>query len=333
VVDLLRTASIDPKVRSIRITLYRLARNSKVVNALINAARNGKMVTVFVELQARFDEEANIQYTGQMQEAGVKIITGIPGFKVHGKLLLIRRKDEGKSRYYSYIATGNFNEQTARVYADSCLLTTDADIARDVRKIFDILKTQFQSARFKRLILSPFSQRNFFIKMINNESANARAGKRAEIIIKLNNLVDEKIVRKLYLAGKSGVKIRLIIRGICILVPENPEVSEKIECISILDRFLEHTRILYFYNGGDERIFISSADWMKRNFDTRIEVTCPVRDPDLKAELKKMLEFQLADNTKARIISSDGRNEYVKSADGGKIRSQQEFYEYLKGRQ
>ncbi len=329
ILDLLRQASMDPGVRSVKITLYRLSPNSKIINALINAARNGKKVTVFLELQARFDEEANIRWSEKLQEEGVRVIQGIPGFKVHCKLLLIRRKESGKNRYYAYIGTGNFNEDTARIYADEGLLTADEKIAAEVHKVFALFEAKYKPVRFNTLIVSPFSQRNFFVRMIKKEIAHARAGRNARIIVKLNNLVDEAIVKKLYQAGQAGVKVQLIIRGICIMVPGMPQMSENIEIISVVDRFLEHSRIIYFYNNGDEQIFITSADWMIRNFDRRIEVGCPVFDESIKSELKRMLEIQLSDNTKARIISKEGENRYKQSVGAHRVRSQVEYYRYL----
>ena len=331
IIDLLREASIDPKVRSIKMTIYRAARDSSVINALINAARNGKYVTVFLELQARFDEEANIHWTEQLQEEGVKVIRGIPGFKVHSKLILIRRKENNRNVFYANIGTGNFNEDTAKVYADDSLLTANEKISSDVVNSFHQMEANYRPLKYKTLVVSPFLMRNFFIKMIANEIRNARAGKEAWAIIKLNNLVDEHIVRKLYKASQAGVKIRLIVRGICVLVPGVPGQSENIEAISIVDRFLEHSRVFVFCNGGDNSYFITSADWMIRNFDNRIEVACPVFDREIQQELRTMLEIQLRDNVKTRIIGSGEVNEYKKSG-GSRVRSQLEIYKYLKNK-
>jgi len=329
VLDLMRQASIDPAVRSIKITLYRLAKNSNVINALINAARNGKKVTVFLELQARFDEEANIHWSEKLQEEGVRVIQGIPGFKVHCKLLLIRRKESGKNRYYAYVGTGNFNEETARIYADEGLLTASEKIASEVNKVFSLFESKYKPVRFSTLIVSPFSQRNYFSRMIKNEIAHARSGRPARIVVKLNNLVDENIVRKLYQASQAGVRVQLIIRGICILVPGVKGLSENIEVISIVDRFLEHSRVIYFYNNGDERVFITSADWMIRNFDRRIEVGCPVLDVGARKELMDMLDIQLADNTKARTIGKDEINLYRNRDASPAVRSQEAYYRFL----
>lgn len=329
-ISLLREASINPNVRSIKITLYRLARNSNVINSLINAAKNGKSVKVFIELQARFDEEANIHWVERLQEEGVKILHGIPGLKVHSKLLLIKSKEGNKNISYGYIGTGNFNEQTAKIYTDHALLTTHKDITEDIDKIFDLFEANYKPVRFKELVVSPFSQRTFFLKRINKEIEFAKQGKRAEIIVKLNNLVDEVIVRRLYAASKENVKIKLIVRGICTLMPGIKGLSENIAVISIVDRFLEHSRVMYFYNGGDECFYISSADWMARNFDFRLESTCPIYDKEIQEELRQLLQIQLNDNTKARLITSDTLNPYRTNDIEKEIRSQMEFYNFLK---
>ncbi len=330
IIDLLREASIDPLVKSIKMTIYRLARNSNVINALINAARNGKSVTVYLELQARFDEKANLFWSEKLQEEGVTIINGIPGLKVHCKLLLIKRKEGNAINYYTNVATGNFNEDTAKIYADDSLLTANEKIGVEAEKVFAMFESKFKPFRFSTLIVSPFSQRNYFIRMINNEIANAKAGKKARIIIKLNNLVDQAIIKKLYQASDAGVKIRLIIRGICVLKPHIKGLSDNIRAISIVDKFLEHSRLFYFYNNGKEDLFISSADWMTRNFDYRIEVGCPINDKDIKNELLKMLEIQMNDNTKARNISADNKNEYKKTDSELQVRSQFDIYNYFK---
>jgi len=329
IIDLLREASIDPQVRAIKMTLYRVARNSNVINALINASRNGKSVTVFMELQARFDEEANISWAEKLQEEGVKLIQGTPGFKVHSKLLLIRRKENNKNVYYANIGTGNFNEQTARIYADESLLTANPEIAEEVNSVFHLFESKFNPPKFKRLVVAPFQMRNYFIKLLNNEILHARSGKDAWCILKLNNLVDEKLAKKLYQAGKEGVKIKIICRSICVVVPGLPGISDNIEVISIVDRFLEHSRVFIFANGGNELYYISSADWMIRNLDARIEVACPVYDKELQRELKTMMLIQLKDNTKARLVNHEPVNEYVKGT-LPVIHSQIDIYKYLK---
>jgi polyphosphate kinase len=330
IIDLLREASIDPQVRSIKMTLYRVARDSNVINALINAARNGKSVTVFMELQARFDEEANIYWAEKMQEEGVKLIQGIPGFKVHCKLLLIRRKESDKNVYYANVGTGNFNEQTARIYADDSLLTSNPQITEDVNSVFRLFESKYNPPKFNSLIVAPFHMRNFYIRLINNEIKNAKAGKEAWIILKLNNLVDDKIIRKIYQAGQAGVKVSIICRGTCTMIPGMKDFSENIEVISIVDKFLEHSRVFVFYNGGDEKYYISSADWMVRNLDNRIEVARPVYDKGIQLELKTMLKIQLKDNTKARIVNHDIPNTYKDKDKLPILRSQVEIYKYLK---
>lgn len=332
-IDLLREASMDPNVRSIKMTLYRVAAKSSVVNALINAARNGKEVIVFLELQARFDEEANIYWSEKMQEEGVKVIQSIPGFKVHAKLLLIRRKENGdKNIYYAALSTGNFNETTARVYADTTLFTAHKEITAEVNAVFHLFESKYTIPKFKHLVVAPFSMRSYFIKLINNEIKNAKKGKDAWIILKLNSLVDEKSVRKLYEASQAGVRIQLIIRGICVLIPGVPGLSEHIEAVSIVDRFLEHSRIFVFGNAGDSKIFISSADWMVRNFDHRIETACPVYDPHIKEELMNILKIQWQDNSKSRFLGEENMNEYKERKESEeKIQSQTKTYLYFKG--
>ncbi len=334
IIDLLREASIDPNVRAIKMTLYRVATYSDVVNALINAARNGKEVTVFLELQARFDEEANIFWSEKMQEEGVRVIQSIPGFKVHAKLLLIRRKEAGgKNVYYSAISTGNFNETTARIYSDTTLFTANRELAAEVNTVFHLFDAKYSVPRFKHLVVAPFSMRSQFMRLISTETRNAKKGKDAWIILKLNSLVDEKTVKKLYEASQAGVKIQLIIRGICVLLPEVPGLSETSEAISIVDRFLEHSRIFVFCNGGDNKYFISSADWMVRNFDHRIEVACPIYNSSLQQELMTTLRIQLSDNSKARYLGEKNTNEYVQRPEGAeKIQSQAETYKYFRNK-
>lgn len=329
IVDLLREASIDRNVRSIKMTFYRAASQSSVMNALINAARNGKSVTVFLELQARFDEEANIYWAELLQKNGVKIMPTIPGLKVHSKLILIRRKENMQNRYYANISTGNFNESTAKVYADDSLLTSNQTIANDVYKVFQLFESRYFIPKFKELIVSPFNMRDFFIQKINREIRHAKAGKEAWAVIKLNSLVDKKITRKLYEASQAGVKIQIIARGICVLIPGVKGLSENIEAISIVDKFLEHSRLYVFANDGNREFYISSADWMQRNFDHRIEVATPVYDEQIREELWTMLRIQLNDNTKARLLSEKEINKYKRTG-GEQIRSQFKIYEYFK---
>lgn len=329
IVDLLREASIDAKVRSIKMTIYRLANPSNVINALINAARNGKRVTVFMELQARFDEEANIYWSQQLQEAGVRVLRNIPGLKVHCKLILIKRKETTGYRHYANIGTGNFHEKTASIYCDSTLLTANPEITLEVDKVFDLFEASYRPMRFKTITVSPFSTRNFFLKLLNHEIRNAQLGKEAWAIIKINSLADIPLINKLYAASQAGVKIQLIVRGICKLIPGVPGMSENITVRSIVDKYLEHARVLIFCNGGQEQYFISSADWMVRNLDNRIEVTTPIFDPEIQQVLKEMIQIQLNDNCKARIIDTDMSNNYIKNSHE-KIRSQEAIYHYLK---
>ncbi len=329
IIDLLREAAIDPKVTSIKINLYRVATNSKVMNALVNAVKNGKRVTVVVELQARFDEANNLEWANYLQEEGVKVIFGVPGLKVHSKLILINRKEDGKTVHYAHIGTGNFHEGTARIYGDCSLLTSDSRITKEVNRVFQFFKNNYIRTTFRHLIVSPYNVRRKLVGFVNNEIKNAKAGKEAYIILKLNNLVDEALVKKLYDASKAGVQVKLIVRGICSLVPGVKGLSENIEVISIVDRFLEHARILVFCNGGDELYFITSADWMTRNLDNRIEVGTPIYDKSLQKILKKMLNYQLNDNVKARWIDARGGNKYVERP-GKAVRSQISTYNNFK---
>ena len=329
-VNLLREAAIDPTVTSIRISLYRVARVSKVINTLINASLNGKEVTVIIELQARFDEESNIYWSKKLEEAGAKVIFGIPGLKVHAKLLLIGRKihKHEKTLYTSCISTGNFHEGTARVYSDVSLFTAHKKITREVRMIFNFIEFPYKPIQLYHLLLSPVFMRNGLIDLIDNEIENAKNGKKASIILKLNNLVDRKMISKLYLASQAGVQITLIVRGICSLIPGVPGLSENIKATCIVGRFLEHSRIFIFENDGNELYYISSADWMTRNLDHRVEVVSPILDPDLQKELRHIIELHLSDNVKARIINDGQNNQYKKSV-GKKINSQMEHYRFL----
>ena len=328
-IDLLREASIDPYVTSIQITLYRLARNSSVINALLNAVRNGKNVTTVVELQARFDEEANILWGNKLMEEGVKVIYGVPGLKVHSKLCLITRVKNEVTQRYAAIGTGNFNEDTAKVYTDHLLLTTNKKITNEVFKAFNFFNVNYKKDNFYHLVLSPFSLRNKIILLIENEIKNAKAGKKAYIYLKLNNLTDNEIINHLYEASKANVTIRLIIRGMISLVPGLKDISENIMAIGIVDRFLEHTRFMIFCNGGNEECFITSADLMTRNIEHRIEVTCPIFDKSIKNEIRKIFEIQWTDNVKARIFDENQSNKFVRP---GKdiIQSQIEVYNYIK---
>lgn len=328
-IDLLREASIDPYVTSIQITLYRLARNSSVINALLNAVRNGKNVTTVVELQARFDEQANIHWGNKLLEEGVKVIYGVPGLKVHSKLCLITRVKNDISQRYAAVGTGNFNEDTARIYTDHLLLTTNKKITNEVFKAFNFFNVNYKKDNYYHLVLSPFYLRNKIILLIENEIKNARAGKKAFIYLKLNNITDNEIITYLYEASNAGVTIRLIIRGMLSLVPGLKDYSESIKAIGVVDRFLEHSRFMIFCNGGNEECFISSADLMTRNLEHRIEVTCPIFDKTIKSELKKVFEIQWSDTVKARKIDATQSNEYVKRG-STPIQSQIEVYNFLK---
>jgi polyphosphate kinase len=329
-IDLLREASIDPFVTSIQITLYRLARNSSVINALLNAVRNGKNVTTVVELQARFDEEANINWGNKLLNEGVKVIYGVPGLKVHSKLCLIIRQKKDVIERYAAIGTGNFNEDTARVYTDHLLLTSNRKITYEVFKAFNFFSVNYKKDNFYHLVLSPFFLRSKIIFMIENEIKNAKAGKKSFIYLKLNNLTDSEIINYLYEASSAGVKIRLIIRGMLSLAPGIKRISENIKAIGIVDRFLEHSRFMVFCNDDNERVYITSADLMPRNLDQRIEVTCPIFDKNIKSEIRKIFDIQWEDNVKARVFNETQSNEFVKSGKE-KIQSQIEVYNYIKG--
>ena len=325
--DLLREAAIDPKVKSIHITLYRVAQDSQVVNALINAVRNGKKVTVLFELQARFDEERNIEWTRALEDEGARLIGGVPGLKVHAKAALISRKEEGKLVEYALVGTGNFNEDTARLYTDHILMTRDARITGELRKFFDFLETNYRTHQYQRIMVSPFDMRRVLHKLIRREIKNAKAGKPAYIDVKLNSLVDMDLIRDLYEAGQAGVKIRLIVRGTCSLIPGKPGVSDNIEGISIVDRYLEHSRMFFFANGGNERAYLSSADWMTRNLDFRVELAVPVFDDAIRAELRYYFNLQLRDTTKARVLNEIQDNQYRRGTRN--YRAQADIYRWL----
>lgn len=330
-IDLLREASIDPQVLEIKMTFYRTARDSSVINSLINARRNGKKVTVFLELQARFEEEINIYWVNRLQEEEVEIIPTIPDYKVHAKLLVIRRREEdGSERLYANISTGNFNEATATVYADDSLFTADQRIAADVNRVFELFKTRFIPPKFEHLIVAPFSVRNFLLESLAREVENARQGKEAWAIIKVNSIVDEPVAEAIYDAGRAGVKLYLSVRGICVLQPGIPGISDNIEALSIVDRFLEHSRVFIFCNGGDNKYYIGSADIMPRNLDHRIEVVCPIYDPDIQKELRTMLDIEFKANVKARSLHAGQINTYRKTSLNYPFRSQYEKYKYFK---
>ncbi|MBN1416245.1 MAG: polyphosphate kinase 1 [Bacteroidales bacterium] len=329
-IRLLQEASIDPNVTDISLTVYRVSSNSKVVNALINAARNGKKVNVVIELQARFDEEANIYWSRKLEEVGANVFFGIPGLKVHAKLLNITRREEKKLVRYGCVSTGNFHEGNAAVYSDLFLFTADPKITGEVKKVFEFFENTYRNYSYRHLINSPLFLRKKIYSLIENEIKNARKGKEAYIILKINNLVDKEIIHKLYKANRAGVKIRMIVRGICSLIPGVPGLSENIEAISIVDKYLEHSRIIIFCNGGNELYYISSADWMNRNLDRRIEVSCPIYDKDVQKEIRDLIEIQMRDTAKARIINAVQDNSYVKAEGSKKVRAQVELYKYYK---
>ncbi len=330
VTDLLREASIDPKVNAIKLTVYRVARNSSILNALVNAARNGKKVVAVLELQARFDEEINIYWANRLQDEGIKVIFGIQGLKVHSKLCLITRYEKQKEVLYTLIGTGNFNEETARIYSDHTLFTADKRITQEVARIFEFLENTYKVSRFKHLLVSPNFMRPRLAKLIKQEIKNAKEGRQSYIILKVNNLVDKEIIDLLYEASSAGVMIKLIVRGMFSLVPGIPDTSDNIEAISIVDRFLEHSRIFIFCNDGQPRYYISSADLMPRNIDRRIEVTCPIYDPDIQKQLRDFIDLQWQDNVRARLINSRRDNRIRGAHSRVKKRAQWEIYEYLR---
>jgi polyphosphate kinase len=334
VIDLLREAALDPGVTDIKMTLYRLAKFSSIINALINARRNGKRVVVVLELQARFDEEANINWANRLEEEGIRVIFGVQGLKVHSKLCLIVRKESVKKKKHSVnycvVGTGNFNEITANQYTDDFLFTADRRITDEVFNLFEFFEAPYKLGKFKFLAVSPFSLRERLEKMIATEIKNAAAGREACIYVKINNLADPDIAGRLYRAGEAGVKVRIICRGMFSMVPGVKGLSENIEAVSIVDRYLEHSRFFIFCNGGDPKYFISSADWLPRNFDRRIEVTCPVLDADLKRELGDIFDLAWSDDVKARQISELFDNRYHHPAGKGRRRLQVDMYEYLK---
>jgi polyphosphate kinase len=332
VIDLLREAAIDPYVINIKVTCYRLASRSKIINALTNAVRNGKSVTVMLELRARFDEEANLEWKSVLEEAGVKVLLGVPNLKVHAKLCLIKRRVENVTTHYGFVSTGNLNEKTARIYGDHCLLTADRNIMADVNRIFSYLenpKTRVGLLKAcKTLIVSPINMRKQILSLINKEIKFAKSKTKAAITIKLNSISDKIIIEKLYEAAKAGVEIKMIIRGICCMFTENKNFKKQVQAISIIDEYLEHARVLIFHNGGNEKVFISSADWMVRNIDHRIEIACPILKKDIRQEITDIINIQLSDNVKARILDNQQDNIYVKASKTS-IRSQVEIYNYL----
>jgi len=333
IIDMLREAAIDPNVTTIKITCYRLAENSKIINTLVNAVRNGKHVTVMLELRARFDEEANLEWKERLEDEGVKVLLGVPNMKIHAKLCLIKKRINNFTIHYGFVSTGNLNERTSKVYGDHCLLTSDRHIMADVNRVFNYLeKWKEGTAPLKAcntLVLCPISLRHELLKMIAREIKLAKEKKPAAITLKMNSLSDDDLIDKLYDAARAGVEIKLIIRGIFCMFSENTKFIRPVTAISIIDEYLEHARVFIFHNGGKDKVYISSADWMVRNLDHRVEVTCPVLDESIQKELKDILDIQLSDNVKARWLDNELLNKYKRDHSDKKVRSQIEIYNYL----
>ena len=327
-VAFLRQSAIDPNVKSIKITLYRLSKNSNVISSLINAAKNGKKVLVQIELQARFDEENNIRVAEILKLAGVELIFGVKGLKIHSKICLIERRQNNNKEFYGFISTGNFNESTAEVYTDYTLFTSNQAILKDVSKVFEFLKVNYKIQKYKHLIVSPHYTSSLLFSLIDKEIENSLNGKKSQIILKLNSLTSHRFIDKLYEASNSGVKIKLIIRGICCLIPNIENLSKNIEVISIVDKYLEHPRVYIFENGGDKKVYISSADLMTRNLDNRVEVACPIYQENLKKQILDTIQISLNDNVKSRVINLNKQNEFVENKNK-KVRSQWDTYDYF----
>jgi len=322
----LREAALDPKVKSIKITIYRLAKQSQVINSLINAVKNGKKVTVQIELQARFDETANIHYAEQLQREGVNTIFGIRGLKVHSKIGVIEREENGKTYRYGFISTGNFNESSAKIYTDYTLFTAHQEILDEINRVFKFFDTPFQVFQYKHLLVSPHYTKTTFLSLIDREIALAKEGKEAFLKLKMNGLTNEEMIEKLYEASQAGVKIQMIVRGVCGLLPQVQGLSENIEVISIVDRFLEHSRLYIFGNNGNPLYYISSADWMSRNLNNRVEVSCPIYQKDIQQQLWDTFHLAWNDRVKARIIDKDQQNAYRSQQQGQS--SQEAIYNY-----
>ena len=326
-IDLLQEAAISPAVKGIKMTLYRLAKDSKVVKALIGAARNGKNVTVVIELLARFDEASNIDWSKRMQEAGIKVIFGVEGLKVHSKLTHISMKSGSD---IACISTGNFHEGNARCYTDCMLMTASRTITHDVANVFRFIERPYSRVKFRELLVSPNEMRSKFIRLINDEISNRQAGRPSGITIKINHITDPEMVMKLYDAAKNGVKVRLLVRGNCSLIPTLPSLDGNMEIVGIIDRYLEHSRIFIFCAGGENKTFIGSADWMPRNLDNRVEVVTPVYNPEIKADLQKVVELGLTDTSQGRVVDGTETNNLLKSTDGKRLRSQEVLYNHYK---
>ncbi|NMM42168.1 polyphosphate kinase 1 [Pseudoalteromonas arctica] len=328
--EYVRQAAFDPKVTQIKVNIYRVASKSRLISSLINAAKNGKKVTVMVELKARFDEQNNIEWAKVLSAAGIKVIFGIPALKVHSKLCIVHRKEKGQIVKYAHIGTGNFHEKTAKIYTDFSLFTKHQGICDESDSVFKFIESSYKPFVFEHLMISPVNARQLLLGLIHQEITHVENGKVGRITLKINNLVDKELIDCLYLAARSGVKIRIIVRGMCSLVPGLNNFSDNIRVISIVDRFLEHPRVMVFANNGDEKVYISSADWMTRNLDHRVEVGVPIYDEKLKQLIIDVLELQFKDRTKARIIDSEQKNHYVRRGNRKKIRSQIAIYDHLK---
>jgi len=327
IVKFLREAALDPKVKTIKITIYRLAEISHIASSLINAAINGKNVTVSIEIQARFDEQANIEYAQQMETEGIHLVFGVQGLKVHSKICVIEREENKKLKRYGFVSTGNFNESTAKIYTDCTLLTANQSLLKDIDKVFTFFETNYQIFKYKHIITSPHYTQKALFNLIDSEIQNVKRGKPAFIKIKINSITSYDMVDKLYQASSAGVQIQMLVRGSCCLIPGIKGMSENIEVISIVDKFLEHSRLYIFGNNNNPKVYISSADWMTRNIENRVEVSCPIYDENIKQELLDTFEISWNDNVKARLLNDSQNNEYVKN-DKNKLRSQLAIYDY-----
>lgn len=328
--EFVRQAAFDPSVKSIRINIYRVASHSRIINSLIDAVDNGKKVTVIVELRARFDEEANIEWSKRMTDAGIRVILGVPSLKIHSKVCIVSRTEGGNLTHYAHFGTGNFNEKTAKIYTDFSLFTKNQELAEEAVSVFDLIQYPYRRYKFKHLQISPLNARTKIQSLIRQEIQFLKEGHKAQITFKINNLVDKELIDDLYRASQAGVKVRAIVRGMCALVPGIKGISDNIKIISVVDRYLEHPRVMVFEGGGDRKVYISSADWMTRNMDNRIEVGCPIYDPKLQQRIVDIMEIQFKDTLKARVIDAKQSNKYVSRGNRKKLRSQVEIYEYLK---
>ena len=338
VIDLLREAAIDPAVVSIRVTLYRLAKDSRVINALVNAVRNGKQVSVVIELKARFDEEANMMWKKRLEEEGVKVYIGLPEMKIHAKICVIKRREFNRTTQFGFVSTGNLNESTAKVYADHCLLTSNRQIMADINRVFDCLErpipnlTGLKSCR--TLIPAPITMRKFFQAQILKQISLSKRKKGGSLVVKLNSLSDDQLIHDLYDAAKAGVKSSFVVRGIFCGVMDQKSFKKQPQAISIVDQYLEHARVFIFGEEEQKQVFISSADWMVRNLDHRVEVACPIIDKEIQTELSHIMNIQLKENEKARILDAALSNQYVVPEEGEPwLRSQVAIHDYLKNKE